>query len=920
MAEFVGDAEETMRRLDLLGSQTQESGVKGNQTQPESVGPQHPKHTFEMSNNPLLQTRFYHCAGVFGYGGEFFEPTDTRFKEHPSHYTSISDPRYLIRALYEWKEPATSSRRELGADDCPDASDINLIGFTVTSRPISSFFEKRLGLDLGVGIGILKLGMPFKPIIRNRQILKSHLEELEKKYALVEENTKTPESPDPHSDDSQGLPDEDGSNGSLSSDDTKDWEFCDHEPALEHFRLLFQFIDDYLGEKMDLFEKLQAGHEETVSYEDLWMLFTNGKKVICPLRENQMSIGNDSDSEYSGSESEDDDSHHVTRRRYAPQSYQVMATIGGSPLKSSLAPQDLDVTSNELKDEYLFQMLFGRRTDTEIFVFKPFDGQIQVKSLEAYPMNYFVSPRMNYLSQRGRKFIDVAASSRHMDHTGMTIGETREDCNSPVVIDLRLAFTESQKEFPESDDICPKSRSLTATWPAPEVTLPGLVYTGPPFCKHGQYCHGELCAEDMYDANQKEQLNKIQPRIQELLEGFSPSQMEQEDVNRFKEYMESQELLDLLPGTVPGFSLLQFNLDQLDYIYQQDDWNSLALPKGHRDIVQAMVETHSMGLRGKDLDDETLRLEMDLVKGKGDVGYEPEDVERNMGKHFKLANRWGCVLLLDEADVFLAKRNKTDVKRNGLVSSFLRILEYYSGILFLTTNRVGAIDDAFRSRLHLTLYYPKLTERQTLKIWKTNLQRLKSNNKIRVDSKRVPIEFNDRKIMRWVKDNWEEIEWNGRQIRNAFQTAVALAEFKAKKENASRADGSSRIPPVLTTDHFKLLARTSTQFSEYLRETHGDDEDERAVLDKIRAGPARRKLKKTTAFDESDDESDILSDSASGSGSSSDLGLGNGSESELESSAVEKKTRKKSKQGDHGGRSRSTRRKQEKKGKRREDK
>lgn len=41
----------------------------------------------------------------------------------------------------------------------------------------------------------------------------------------------------------------------------------------------------------------------------------------------------------------------------------------------------------------------------------------------------------------------------------------------------------------------------------------------------------------------------------------------------------------------------------------------------------------------------------------GDVGYEPEDVERNMGKHFKLAHRWGCVLLLDEADVFLAKRD-----------------------------------------------------------------------------------------------------------------------------------------------------------------------------------------------------------------------------------------------------------------------
>lgn len=46
-----------------------------------------------------------------------------------------------------------------------------------------------------------------------------------------------------------------------------------------------------------------------------------------------------------------------------------------------------------------------------------------------------------------------------------------------------------------------------------------------------------------------------------------------------------------------------------------------------------------------------------MILHVGDVGYEPEDVERNMSRHFKLAHRWGCVLLLDEADVFLAKRN-----------------------------------------------------------------------------------------------------------------------------------------------------------------------------------------------------------------------------------------------------------------------
>ena len=52
----------------------------------------------------------------------------------------------------------------------------------------------------------------------------------------------------------------------------------------------------------------------------------------------------------------------------------------------------------------------------------------------------------------------------------------------------------------------------------------------------------------------------------------------------------------------------------------------------------------------------------------GDIGYRPDEVETKLDKLFNLAHKWGCVLLLDEADVFLAKRNKDDVKRNGLVA------------------------------------------------------------------------------------------------------------------------------------------------------------------------------------------------------------------------------------------------------------
>lgn len=88
----------------------------------------------------------------------------------------------------------------------------------------------------------------------------------------------------------------------------------------------------------------------------------------------------------------------------------------------------------------------------------------------------------------------------------------------------------------------------------------------------------------------------------------------------------------------------------------------------------------------------------------GDIGENAADVEKNLEQIFTNSHRWGCVLLLDEAEVFLAKRNPQDLARNAMVSVFLRVLEFYAGILFLTTNRVGTIDEAFKSRIHISLY------------------------------------------------------------------------------------------------------------------------------------------------------------------------------------------------------------------------
>lgn len=53
---------------------------------------------------------------------------------------------------------------------------------------------------------------------------------------------------------------------------------------------------------------------------------------------------------------------------------------------------------------------------------------------------------------------------------------------------------------------------------------------------------------------------------------------------------------------------------------------------------------------------------------QGDLGLTPAEVESRLQEIFRLAQAWGCVMLLDEADIFLAQRTPTDIKRNALVS------------------------------------------------------------------------------------------------------------------------------------------------------------------------------------------------------------------------------------------------------------
>lgn len=185
----------------------------------------------------------------------------------------------------------------------------------------------------------------------------------------------------------------------------------------------------------------------------------------------------------------------------------------------------------------------------------------------------------------------------------------------------------------------------------------------------------------------------------------------------------------------------------------------------------------------------------------GDIGTKPEQVEKYLESVLYLGKTWGCVVLIDEAEVFLEQRSLDNLERNALVSVFLRVLEYYEGILILTTNRVGTFDEAFKSRILLSLHYDKLSKGQRRKIWRGFMDHLKdthlpssvkdggkehnggSSSTTTASLRRVSqddlpdIDFQE------IRDYLDELashELNGRQIRNIITTARQLAKFRKK--------------------------------------------------------------------------------------------------------------------------------------------
>ncbi|KAL9045831.1 MAG: hypothetical protein Q9214_001195 [Letrouitia sp. 1 TL-2023] len=219
-----------------------------------------------------------------------------------------------------------------------------------------------------------------------------------------------------------------------------------------------------------------------------------------------------------------------------------------------------------------------------------------------------------------------------------------------------------------------------------------------------------------------------------------------------------------------------------------------------------------------------------------DIGTNPAEAESNPTEHFAQAKLWDAVLLIDEADIYMENRERQDLARNSLVSDnlhflnahtyclthilgFLRALERCQSILFLTTNRIGSFDDAFISRIHVTFYYHDLTEKKREMLWRNFFDKLVRD---RGGLMRVPIDTKD-----YIKgQDVRALKWNGREIRNAMQTAVALTDFERETDE----DGKILLKHM----HIAQIVRMSSDFRDYLDVLHRGDESKRAATQRIR--------------------------------------------------------------------------------------
>ncbi|CAE6483941.1 unnamed protein product [Rhizoctonia solani] len=312
---------------------------------------------------------------------------------------------------------------------------------------------------------------------------------------------------------------------------------------------------------------------------------------------------------------------------------------------------------------------------------------------------------------------------------------------------------------------------------------------------------------------------------------------------------EDDEDLILLPPTLHGYSFVakawgQILVEHLSPIpFRPQIFNHLVLRDDYKSMIRSLVDAHAgrgesalltdvvtgkggglvIVLHGKPGIGKTLtaeavseHLERPLYTiSSGELGVDASYLEDNLKDILEVATIWKAVTLIDEADVFLEARSSHELQRNALVSVFLRVLEYHSGVLILTTNRIRAFDDAFLSRFSIALRYPELDQNSRRVLWAKFLTMAGAS----VEGQASKAIASDEGIATPYSFSLDDIETlsirnlNGRVIKQSARTAQALAVSAGE---------------VLNMTHVETVLKVSDQFAEDWKELSLEDTNPRS--------------------------------------------------------------------------------------------
>ncbi|RSL40789.1 hypothetical protein CEP54_016019, partial [Fusarium duplospermum] len=419
-----------------------------------------------------------------------------------------------------------------------------------------------------------------------------------------------------------------------------------------------------------------------------------------------------------------------------------------------------------------------------------FKGAKRIDFLPAYPLQYHqdYDGTVQELIKNGRRFISLAGI-HHRQYKGLAFyvnnkGEIiKHHVDGRIVVDA-VGFKEEKPGHPQPVVRKANPRQSTANptgtvdkFPQPSVSHP-LDFQAP--CLYDRPFDG---------------VGPL-PSGPHLLNCQAPSSDWTGLLSSDSKELEDEDLLICGP-TVLGFCLsdktfLEFAVDHVrDITWSPSSYDNVKLPETQKKAIWALTQTYcsrdkdpsfkdfvqgkGRGINfllygppgvGKTLTAETIAESCKLplyTVAAGQIGVDPVRVESFLTTTFKIASRWKAILLIDEADVFLAQRSDNP-QINALVSVFLRELEQFHGVLFLTTNRVQSFDEAMISRIHLALKYQPLDREARKAVWKHFLDQA-ATSRGSPDSVKLA-------------DKLANTELNGREIRNTVFAAWSIAKYE----------------------------------------------------------------------------------------------------------------------------------------------